>query len=101
LAAEQSKKRCQGDAPCRGKTAGRRRGARGHRRQRIRPEEPADAAEAGEQFEQPGGAIRSREKGEKERRQGSTYTHRERSKQAGIKAGFNAERDYCTGVIPA
>jgi hypothetical protein len=68
LAVEQGKKRCQGDAPCRGKTAGRRRGARGHRRQRIRPEEPADAAEAGEQFEQPGGAIQRERRGRMDRR---------------------------------
>jgi hypothetical protein len=67
LATEQGKKRCQGDAPCRGKMSGRRRVARGHRWQRIRLEEPADAAEAGEQFEQPGGTILGERRGRMER----------------------------------
>jgi hypothetical protein len=59
--------RVSGDAPCRGMTAGRRRGARGHRRQRNRQEEPADERRFGEQLEQPGGAIRRERRGGMER----------------------------------
>jgi hypothetical protein len=73
LAAEQGKKRCQGGAPCRGNTAGRRRVARGHRRQRIWPEELADGAKAGEQFEQPGGAILGERRGGMEREMWGSY----------------------------
>jgi hypothetical protein len=73
LAAEQGTKRCQGDAPCRGKTSGRIRGAQGHRWQRIQLEEPADAAEAGEQFEQPGGAILRERRGRMDREIRGSY----------------------------
>jgi hypothetical protein len=84
LAAEQGKKWCQGDAPCRGKTSGRIRGARGHRRQRNRPEESADVRRFGEQFEQPGGAIWRERMGRMEREMWGSYRRGAGMKRPGI-----------------
>jgi hypothetical protein len=56
---------------------------------------------SGVQFPQPGGFSGSGKGGELERRGRAFIGAGEESKLAGIKAGFNAERDYCTGVTPA
>jgi hypothetical protein len=52
LTADQIKKRHQGDAPCRERMTGGRRGTRGHRRWRNRPEKPTVMRRSGEGFHQ-------------------------------------------------
>jgi hypothetical protein len=64
LAAYQSGKKCQGEAPCQGKMTGIRRGAHGHRQWRIRPEMLTDAAEFGERFHRVGSRISRGAKGD-------------------------------------
>jgi hypothetical protein len=73
---------------------------------RISTETVARSLNSGELLRQPGGTIWRGTKGEMERRQGATYTHSERSKRAGIKAGLKRGRNYCavetvSGVVNA
>jgi hypothetical protein len=60
----------------------------------ILTETVARSLNSGKLLRQPGGTIWRGTKGEMERRQGATYTHSERSKREGIKAGLKRGRNY-------
>jgi hypothetical protein len=74
--------------------------SRAYRQWQNRPDKLADAAVSDDESRRPGDVLSVNGKGGWGRRWRALHRHRLGSKRAGIKAGFNAERDYCTGVTP-